>query len=144
MWILILPAAGAFSTAGETLLPEEKIELSQSKSLNSRIKIYHAASQRMVQALQDAVRKEQFETVPDALEAWVSLLEASIKDIEADPKANKKSKKLRKFEIHIRKTLKDLPNMKLKAPYEQIDAFDSCVAKAETIRKKIVDILFKH
>lgn len=142
---LLVQMAGTAPTTIEAFTPGEKSQLSlSSRSLNSRIKIYDEAALRIQRDLQETLKREQYEQVPDILIAWVSLLQTSISDIEADSKANKKSKQFRKFEIHIRKTIKDLPNMKLKAPYEQHDAFDSCIANAETIRKKMIDILFKH
>jgi hypothetical protein len=142
---LLVQIAGTAPTAIEAFTPEEKSQLSLSaKSLNNRIKIYDEASLRIQRDLEETIKREQYETVPDVLTAWVSLLQTSISDIEADSKANKKSKQFRKFEIHIRKTIKDLPDIKLKVPFEQHDAFDSCIAKAEIIRKKMIDILFKH
>jgi hypothetical protein len=141
---ILIQVAGPSPAKGEAFTPEEKSRLALSESLNSRIKIYDEAAQRIQNDLQESVNKEQFETVPNILTAWVSLLQTSINDIETDPKANKKSKKLRKFEIHLRKAIKDLPEVKRKTPYEQHDTFDSCIAKTETIRKKMIDILFKH
>jgi hypothetical protein len=141
---LVVQLAGTSPARVEAFTPEEKSQLSLSRSLNSRIKIYDEAALRILQDLQESVKREQFETVPDILTAWVSLLQTSIGDIEIDSKANKKSKQLRKFEIHIRKAIKDLPDIKLKAPFDQHDAFDSCIARGETIRKKMIDILFKH
>jgi hypothetical protein len=141
---LLTQVTGASGLKIEVLTPIEKSELSSAKSLNTRIKIYDDASLRIQQSLQETIKNEQFETVPDLLIAWGSLLQTSISAIETDSKANKKSKQLRKFEIHLRKTIKDLPGLKLKTPYEQHDAFDACIAKTETIRKKMIDILFKN
>jgi hypothetical protein len=141
---LLVQAAGASPTTAEPFTPKEKSQLSLARSLNSRITIYDEAALRIQQELQETLKKEHFEKVPDILTAWVSLLQTSISEIEIDGKTNKKSKQLRKFEIHLRKAIKDFSYIKLKAPHEQHDAFDSCIAKAETIRKKMIDILFKH
>jgi hypothetical protein len=141
---LLVQIAAASPAAVEVFTPKEKSQLSLSRSLNGRIKIYDEAALRIMEDLQENLKKEQFETVPDVLTTWVALLQISISDIETDGRANKKSKQLRKFEIHIRKAIKDLPDIKLKVPFEQHDAFDSCIAKAEIIRKKMIDILFKH
>lgn len=131
-------------TTTEVFTPKEKSRLSLAKSLNNRIKIYDEAALRIQQDLQESLKKEQFEKVPAILTAWGALLQTSIGDIEIDGKTNKKSKQLRKFEIHIRKAIKDLQYLKLKVPHEQYDAFASGITAAEAIRKKMIDILFKH
>jgi hypothetical protein len=142
--ILLTQTAGLPPAAVKAFTPEENSRLTSSKSPNSRISIYDEASERIQKNLQEAAKKDQFESVPDILTTWVSLLQTSLEDIETNSKANKKTKKLRKFEIHIRKTINDLRDIKLKAPVEQQDAFDSCIAKTETIRKQLIDILFKR
>jgi hypothetical protein len=141
---LFVQAGGASPPAVESFSIEEKARLAASIAINGRISIYNKASQRIQTDLQEAIHQDHFEIVPDILTAWSSLLQTSIADIETDGKSNKKSKELRKFEIRIRKDIKDLADMKLKAPYNQQDIFESCIAKAETIRKKIIDILFKN
>jgi hypothetical protein len=141
---LLAQTAGLPPAAAKAFTPKENFRLGLSKSPNSRISIYDEASERIQKDLQGTAKKEQFETVSDLLTTWVSLLQISLEDIETNSKANKKTKKLRKFEIHIRKAIKDLRDIKLKAPVEQQDTFDSCIAKAETIRKKLIDILFKR
>jgi hypothetical protein len=141
---LLTQTAGLSPAPAKAFTSEEYSRLAASKSPNNRISIYDEASERIQKDLQAAAKKEQFETVPDLLTTWISLLQTSLEDIETNSNANKKTKKLRKFEIHLRKAIKDLRDIKLKAPVEQQDTFDSGIVKAETIRKKLIDILFKR
>jgi hypothetical protein len=120
-------------------------EISRLKTENSvelRIKIYQAASMRTHKNLQQSVSKEEFETVPETLKIWASLLAQSLEDVETNLKAKKKPRNLISYEIHLRKAISSMQSCKIKAPADQQDAFDSWLAQTESIRKKFVEILF--
>ncbi len=128
---------------GNTLNVEEKARINRAQSVDDRIKVYHSASKRMQQSVDAAVSSHDFSGVPDALKLWVALLSGSLEDIEANLKANKKSKALIRYEIQVRKANSAFRGYKTKAPVDQQDAFDAQIAGAEKIRKKFVDIIFR-
>jgi hypothetical protein len=128
---------------GDALNVVEKARINSAQSIDDRIKVYHSASQRMQQSVDAAVSRNDFSSVPDALKLWVELLSGSLEDIEANLKANKKSKALIRYEIQVRKANSAFRGYKAKAPVDQQDAFDVQIADAEKIRKKFVDIIFR-
>jgi len=86
----------------------------------------------------------EFEVVPGILNLWTLLLNRSLEDIEEALKSKKKPKSLKKYEIHLRKAIKETQDYKTKTPFDQQDAFNACLVRAETIRKQFVEILFLH
>lgn len=142
--LLLFLQSSPISSFGEDIFtPKEKVKLTNANSLDDRIKVYEDASKRINKTLWEAAREEKTKTVPDILKTWTSLLSGSLEDIAANSKSKKKSKKLIKYEIQVRKTINDLMDLKLKAPVAYHDAYDACIAQAETIRKKFIDILFQ-
>jgi hypothetical protein len=140
----MLVQAGGVVSAGDIFSPAEKAQMEKANSIERRIKVYLAASKRIQQALQTAVLKEEFGSVPDELKQWTLLLAKSLEDIEANLKSQKRSRSLISYEIQVRKAIADTQGLKIRAPMDQQDAFDSCLDQAETIRKKFVEILFKQ
>ena len=131
--------------AGDVFNSAEKAQLENAKNnIERRIKVYEATSRRIQQTLEASVDKEDFRTVPEHLTLWVALLSKSLEDIEADLKSKKKSGALIKYEIQLRKSIANTESLKIKAPVDQQDLFDSCISQAETVRKKFVAILFPH
>jgi hypothetical protein len=143
MLYLLSRTAGVPAGADAIFAPDEKAQLQKTSSAEGRIKIYQKASVRIQKDLQQSVEKESFDTVPDTLKRWPSLLSTSFDDINANLKAEKKPKSLINYEIHVRKAIADTRGYKFKAPAEQQDVFDACLAQAEVIRRKIMDILNK-
>jgi hypothetical protein len=142
--LCMLTQTGPAPAFGDGLFsPAELLQLRKGDSLEHRIKIYRAASMRIQKNLQQSVAKEEFETVPDALKTWILLLTKSLEDVETNLKAKKKPISLINYEIHVRKAISDMQGYKLKAPTDQQDAFNSCIAQAESVHKKFVEILFR-
>jgi hypothetical protein len=139
---VIIQGGSVPSFEGGILNPKEKTQLEKANSVDRRIKVYTAATKRIDKSLREAVSKGQFETVAADLKLWTSLLSKSLEDIEANLKSKKKSRDLIKYEIQVRKTLSNLQDYRIQAPIEQQEEFDSCLAEAEAIRQKFVDILF--
>ena len=111
--------------------------------LENKIKAGVESNLRQIQLeLETAVTKENFQSVPDNLQTWNSLLSKTLEDIEANLKSNKKSRALISFEIQLRKSITRTESLKIRAPADQQDIFDSCLDQAEKIRKRFVDILF--
>jgi len=124
--------------------PTEKAQLENESNIERRIKIYESASRRMQKALEAAVVKEDFQTVPGNLKLWMALLRKSLEDIQANLKSKKKSGALHNYEIQVRKSIVNTESLKIKAPLDQQDLFDSCISKAKEVREKFMEILFQH
>ena len=94
--------------------------------------------------VQHAVSKNESEAVPGILKLWTSLLNESLEDIEASLKEEKKPKRLKKYEIQLRKAIKDMEDYKISASVDLTDDFEAFLDRAETVRKRFVEILFQH
>jgi hypothetical protein len=150
LWPFSLMLGMLFQSGNPSLFPDgtftekERLKIEKKAAdIQGRIGVYRDASIRMQKSLQRAVSQKDFGSVPDQLKLWGDLLSGSIQDIDAhvNPK-KKKSKALIKFEIHVRKSIIDLRDYKIQAPADQQDAFNDSIAMAESIRKRMVDILF--
>jgi len=141
---LCTQAGGVPLAASEILNSAEKVQMERADSIDRRIKVYEAASKRIQQTLQDSVLKEDFGAVPEALNRWTALLALSLEDIEANLKSKKRSRSLINYEIHVRKAIANTQSLKIRAPVDQQDSFDSCLVRAEAVRKKLVEILFNQ
>jgi hypothetical protein len=139
---LPLQAADSSSFPDDFFTPSEKAQLEKADNVEQRIKVYDDASRRLQQSLEAAITKEDFQTVPDTLRLWVSLLAKSLEDIESNLKAKKKSRALINYEIQVRKSIARTESLKIRAPVDQQDIFDACLAEAEKVRKRFVEILF--
>jgi hypothetical protein len=128
---------------GNALNVEEKARINRAQSVDDRINVYHSASKRMQLSVDAAVSSNDFSGVPDALKLWVALLSGSLEDIEANLKANKKSKALIRYEIQVRKANSVFRGYRVKAPVDQQDELEAQIIGAEIIRKKFVDIIFR-
>lgn len=140
---MLLQAAPAQPAPGDPLSATERAEIRVEQNVEQRIKIYHRASKRLQTLLEKTTGGDDFQAAPELLRSWTALLSESLKDIDANLK-RKKSGPLRKFEIQVRKALSNAQNLKLKAPYEQQDLFESCLAEVEAVRKRFVEILFRN
>ena len=69
-----------------------KIE-KESDDIEERIKVYQKASERILKNLRSAVSRKQFQTVPDDILIWMTLITESLKDIEANLDRKKKRPK---------------------------------------------------
>lgn len=115
----------------------------ESDDVEGRIKVYQKASERMLRDLRNAVSEKKFQTVPENLSTWKILITESLKDIEANLERKKKRpRSLIKFEIQVRKAIKDIQDFKIRAPVDQQDIFNSCIDSAESVRARMVEILF--
>jgi hypothetical protein len=139
---LLIQSNSASLTQNDVLTPAEREQLQGETKIDRRIKIYEAASVRLHKALGEAVAKGDFQSVPETLKSWTSLLAISLKDIEASAGQKKRPKSLIRYEIQVRKAISDMQDYKVRAPIEQQDTFDSCLSQAEAIRKQFVEILF--
>ena len=152
LWLFSLILCMLLQTAGvaplsfpdDVLSTAEKIQVERESNVDRRIKIYESASARIQKELQEAIAKDNFQTVPNNLNKWVLLLSSSLRDIESNLKANKKSRPLINYEIQVRKAIANTQKNKMRAPVEQQDIFESSLSQAEAIRKKFVEILFEH
>ncbi len=140
----LLIQAGSFSLPADSPLNSvEKLKIENELKIESRIKIYRQASERIQKIIEESVSKDNYQNLPTDLKLWTSLLSESLKDIQTHLKTKKKSKNLISFEIQVRKAISNSQNYKIKAPTELQDVFESCLAQAEKIRQEFVEILFK-
>jgi hypothetical protein len=126
----------------DCLTPVEKIRLQTESKLDNRIKIYGEVCARCTDNLSHLIQQQQLQEVPALLQSWIEMLEASLKDIEASPGRKDKSRALVRYEIRLRKAIGTVQESKIKTNLEQQDQFERWLAQAETIRKKLVVILF--
>jgi len=137
--------AGAVAAFPDGILsPAEKLRIEGESKVENRVKVYEAASVRIQRAIQAAISKDEFGTVPENMELWTTLLEHSLKDIETNLKSKKKPRPLIKYEIQVRKAIAATQKSKIRAPVGQQDVFDSCVARAAAVHKRLVELLFRH
>jgi hypothetical protein len=140
--LLFLQSADVSRELADILNPDEKARLEKGESIEQRIKVYEAASKRIQQSLETAVSKEDSQAVSNNLTIWTSLLSKSLEDIEANANTRKQSNALKGYEIQLRKAIASTESYKIKVPVDLQDAFEACLAHAETVRKKFVELLF--
>jgi len=140
---LCLQAADTSAVQGDIFIPSEKAKIEKANTVEKRIKVYETASKRIQQEL-EAAATDEFQKVPDNLKIWTALLAKSLEDIETNLKTKKKSRALINYEIQLRKSITRTESLKIRAPVDQQDVFDSCLDQAEKIRKRFVEILFRH
>jgi len=138
---LLLQTADLSAIPEGIFSPAERAKLERESKVENRIKVYQTASERIHGSFLEAISKDQFPSVPETLKLWTSLLAESLKDIEANLKS-KKPRALIKFEIHVRKAIAAVQDGKIRAPVEQQDFFDACLAQASATHKRLVEILF--
>jgi len=141
--IILAQAAMAQDFAGG-FTPDERSRLQREQKVDNRIKVYEKASKRFQKLVSEAVASQRFTDVPVTLSAWMEIIHASLKDIEANLTGKKKSKQLIKYEIQIRKAIMSMEDYKLRAPIEQQECFEAWIEQADAVRTRFVDILFKR
>lgn len=141
---LCLQGSAAGLKGTDCMLAAEQKRLSTTEKIDGRINVYRDVSTRLNQATMAAVRKQDYEESRSRIQCWADLLTASLKDIEANINRKKKSGALIRYEIQLRKSIVDVTDMRMKAPYEQQAAFETWLKQAETTREKFVDILFQR
>jgi len=143
-FVIFLQAEEPAAVPGEIFIPVEKARIEKAADVEQRIKVYDTAAKRIQQEVETAVTREEFQSVPDGLRLWTSLLAKSLEDIEVNLKANKKPRSLINYEIQLRKSIGRTESLKIRAPVDQQDIFDSSLEQAEKIRKRLFEILFRH
>jgi hypothetical protein len=126
------------------LTPTERSTLEKEGKIDSRIRVYEAASTRFHKSVRSAVQKQEFEIVEEDLNSWIKVLSASLEDIEANVNRKKMSRPLIRFEIHLRKAFLDLQDLKHKAPLEEQEKIETWLGRADGIRNSFLNILFKR
>jgi len=140
--MLLGQAVPLFVGADDVFSPKEKAKLLRETSIDGRTKVYREASIRIQKGLHQSISKKEIAGVPDTLKIWNTLLAKSLEDIESNLKAKKKPRSLINYEIQVRKAIVDIQNYKITAPVDQQNAYDACLADAERVRKRFVEILF--
>jgi hypothetical protein len=122
----------------------EKKQLSAEEKVDGRVKVYRSMSERLHLSIESAVAKQRFDEVPALIRCWRELLTVSLKDIEANINRNKKSGALINYEIQVRKSIVDMNDAQLKAPYSQQSDFEAWISQAKAAHGRFVDILFQR
>jgi hypothetical protein len=135
------PPAG---TSADCITAVEERRLSAEGKIDNRIKIYREISVRLHKAVETAVARKNFQEIPALLECWKERLTASLKDVQANINRKKKSGALKDYEIQVRKSILDMEDARLKAPYQQQDDFESWIDQAKMVNEKFLDILFQR
>jgi hypothetical protein len=128
----------------ECVTPAENKRLASEPSIDSRIKIYRQISERYAKSVQAAVSKSAFDDASGRLRCWKEILNASLKDIEANVNRKKKSGALKDYEIQLRKAVLTMGDLRLKVPYQRNEEFESWISDVTLIHKRFVDILFQR
>jgi hypothetical protein len=140
----LLMQAGTAVQAPDCLQATDRSRLEKETKLDNRIKIYEEASIRCQHLVTDMVQRQDFQLVPGYLQSWSDLLEKSLHDVETSTIRKEKSRALKNYEIHLRKAVSAVQELKLKATVDQFDAFEAWLNRAEQVRKKFVDFLFER
>jgi len=122
--------------------PSEKKRLASAKSPDDRIRVYDTAFERIRKEMEKDIREDRFEDAALTLSVWAALLKESLADIEANVSQNKKSVRLKQYEIRLRQAINGLRALRAHAPLELHDAIISFADQAEETRRKFMDILF--
>ncbi len=125
-------------TVGETL------RLSKEGKIDKRTKMYREISERLHKAVEDAVKKKNFDQIAKLLSCWEEHLAASLRDIDANIDRKKRSGALKDYEIHLRKSILSIGDSRLRAEYEHQGLFRAWLAQANLVHEKFIDILFQR
>jgi hypothetical protein len=128
--------------AGDFLTPAEKTQLEREENIENRIRVYESVSIRMCKSIRSLVEEKDFQRLPEQLKIWPDFLSMAFRDIDQKISRKKKSKNLIHLEIQLRKALFDLRDLKFHVPPEYQEQFDSELDRVETLRRKLVEILF--
>jgi len=112
--------------------------------LDNRVKIYHEASTRCQNSLTANLRSQDPQPAGTQLKSWMSLLESSLEDVKGSTARKDKSRALIRYEIHLRKAIGNVQELKHKASADQFDDLEAWLTRAEEIHRKFVDMLFQR
>ncbi|MDR1728508.1 MAG: hypothetical protein LBT74_11405 [Acidobacteriota bacterium] len=155
-----LPVAGAPAAPSEKYTAAEKAALAGAgaalsvKAVEGRIKVYDAALARLAQEVRERFR-EGDDALAAALGNVASLLDESLADIDAVDAALDaaggagrgalgRSRRFIRYEISLRRTLKEFHGLRAKVPEGSLDAFQRLLEQMERTRQRFMDILFQQ
>ncbi len=128
----------------EAFTPAERKRIAAEAKIDGRIKVYTAAVSDRYKQLAAAVAADKPEAVAQVLDSWMQVLDFSLQDIRTHAGRRSKSRALRRFEIELRKAIGALDDLRVSVPFEQMQAVESFIGRAEKIRAAIVAILFPN
>lgn len=135
--------SGQAPDTADVLTPAEKAQLAKATKIDSRIKVYQAASERYKTAVAGEMAQHDYSSIPGTLQPWAQLLKMSAQDIDASiTNRKKKSGALIRYEIQLRRSITEMQAYKTAVPVDVIDQFDAWMAQAESVHQQFVDILF--
>ena len=122
--------------------PAERVKLDNSSKVDDRIRIYESASKRLLGSAKALAEAQKLTEIKDLLLSWSDLIAASKEDIEKNVNRKKKSRALILYEIHLRKAIGEVNNLRLAYPAVDDQYWQFWLDKAESARKRFVGILF--
>lgn len=144
--LILQPGVTRLAGAGiaDPFSPPERAQLRQEKKVDGRIKVYDAASQRLLKSVGARIKEENRDGLTAALSDWSRVLGEALEDVELSVQPGKKPKALIRFEIQLRKAISELEGLKMNSGVETFDLLGSWIAQAEEVRSRFVDILFQR
>ena len=145
--VLLTQSVGAFQNAAagsDAFSPAERSRLQRESKIDGRVKVYDAASQRLLKSVTAKVRENDLGGLKTALSDWSRVLTEALKDVEASVKPGKKPKPLMRFEIQLRKAIAEIEGFKTTSGVEVFDLLNAWITQAEETRSRFVDILFQR
>ena len=124
------------------LTPAERVKFENSSKVDDRIKIYESASKRLLGSAKALAEAQELTKIKDLLLSWSNLISASKEDIEKNINRKKKSRARILYEIHLRKAVGEVNNLRLAYPAVDDQYWQFWLDKAESARKSFVGILF--
>ena len=134
--------SASWSTDSSGLTPSERLKLEAANKTDDRIKIYETGSKRLLGDVKTMAETQEITKLRDLLLSWANLISASKEDIEKNVNRKKKSRALILYEIHLRKAIGEINNLRLAFPAVDNQYWQSWIDKAESVRKTFVEILF--
>jgi len=121
----------------------ERSRLAAAPNIEKRINVYTDLLDDRRRSIEKAVAGQDFEAIALILRSWGEVLDYSLADIQSNAGQKSKSKALKNYEIHLRKAIGMLGDLKTRGgSYEQFEQFEAWLNHAGEIQKKLVAILF--
>jgi hypothetical protein len=122
---------------------KERALYSQKRNFGDRMDFFDDVVARYRKEFEAYNKRKDFDGFMKFLESYSRLMKIIGDDVNEIPGEKKgKSKGLRKLEIQLRRAKEDLQNFKSNAALDQQTAFDNAISQSESLRTKILQIIF--
>jgi ATP-dependent helicase/DNAse subunit B len=122
---------------------KERAMYLQKHSFNDRMELFDEVVVRYRREFDAYGRQKDYSGFGPLLDKYNHLLKVTEQDLLQLPGEKKaKSRALRKLEIQLRKAKEDLQGFKSNAGADQLSAFENSIAQSESLRTKMLQIIF--